>query len=125
MKDYSYKMEDMTGGNGYRVRYTFEDKTRKGESLIVDLTRCDNHGGSHSILNIWKARGYIDRVLKNFIGVDVFATDDEGNCRRRYDPVVLEGRRGINFYWILEDTPENRDRIIAEICRRAFEEVSD
>lgn len=32
--------------------------------------------------------------------------------------------RGLRI-WMLEDTPENRDRIIAEICRRAFEEVSD
>lgn len=31
----------------------------------------------------------------------------------------------INFDWMLEDTPENRDRILAEICRRAFEEVND
>lgn len=122
---YSYEMKDMTGGNGYRVRYTFEDNSNQGERLIVDLTRCDNPGGSHSIPNMWKDRGYIDRALENFIGVDVFATDDEGNCRRRYDPTVLDGGRGINFYWILEDTPENRDRIIAEICRRAFEEVGD
>lgn len=31
----------------------------------------------------------------------------------------------INFDWMLEDTPENRARVIAEICRRSFEEVSD
>ena len=27
--------------------------------------------------------------------------------------------------WLIEDTPENRARIIAAICRRAFEEVKE
>ena len=125
MKDYAYKMKDMSYGRGNRVRYTFADKTRNGESLIVELIRCENLGGPHSIPNLWKDHGYIDRILENFIGTDVFATDEEGNCRRRYDPQLSKDGRRINFDWILEDTPENRDRIIAEICRRAFEEVSD
>lgn len=123
--NYSYKIEDMTGGNGYRVRYTFKDKTRNGESLIVELIRCENPGGARSIPNMWEANGYIKGHLDNFIGADVSATDMAGNCRKRYDPMVTKDGRRINFDWILEDTPENRARIIAEICRRAFEEVND
>lgn len=123
---HSYKIEDMTGGRGFCIRYTFEDQTPKGERLIVDLVRCENPGGARSLPNLWKEHGYIDRVLKSWIGIDVYVTDKAGNCRRDYDPMVLDnnGHR-INFEWVLEDTPENRDRIIAEICRRAFEEVND
>ena len=124
---HSYKMEDMTGGSGFRIRYTFEAQTPKGERLVVDLVKCENHGGGdRSLPNLWKKHGYIDRVLNTWIGVDVYVTDKAGNSRRDYDPTVLDnnGHR-INFEWVLEDTPENRARIIAEICRRAFEEVSD
>lgn len=125
---HSYKREDMTGGDGTRVRYTFVDKTPKGEEVVVDLSRCENSGKCYSLPNIWKKFGYVNRVLENWIGVNVFVTDKEGNCRRKYDPTIILYRDKfpqINFSWIIEDTPENRDRIIAEICRRAFEEVSD
>lgn len=124
--EHSYKMEDMTGGRGFCIRCTFEDQTPKGERLVVDLVKCENPGDARSLPNLWKKHGYIDGVLNTWIGVDVYVTDKAGNSRRDYDPTVLDnnGHR-INFDWMLEDTPENRDRIIAEICRRAFEEVSD
>lgn len=122
---HSYKMEDMTGGRGFRIRYTFEDQTPKGERLVVDLVRCENPGGSRSIPNFWKAAGLIDRVLDTWIGVDVYVTSEDGTCRGDYNPQESGIELKINFDWMLEDTPENRDRIIAEICRRAFQEVSD
>lgn len=126
MNNHAYKMEDMTGGDGYRVRYTFEDKTPRGENIIVDLSRCENSGSVYSLPNLWKKYGYINKVLDTWIGVNVFVTDKAGNCRRDYDPtIILDKGPQINFAWTLEDTPENRDRILAEICRRAFEEVSD
>lgn len=126
MKTYFYKMEDMTWGNGYRVRYTFKDKTLKGEALTVDLSRCENSGRPNSLPNLWFSHGYIDKILTTWVGVNVFVTDDAGNCRRDYDPtLIFDPAPQINFDWIIEDTPENRSRIIAEICRRAFEEVSD
>lgn len=126
MNKHAYRMEDLTAWRGFCIRYTFEDKTPKGERLVVDLVKCENPGGARSLPNLWKRHGYIDRVLETWIGVDVYVTDKDGNCRRNYDPTVLNnnGHR-INFEWMLEDTPENRARIITEICRRAFEEVSD
>lgn len=121
--NHSCKLEDMTGGRGFRIRYTFEDKTPKGERLVVDLVKCENPGGARSLPNLWKKHGYIDRILNTWIGVDVYVTDEAGNCRRAYDPTVWDnnGHR-INFDWMLEDTPGNRSRIIAEICRRAYAE---
>ena len=115
-----YISEDMSGGRGQVIRYTFRAKNRKGEKIIFDLTRYTNPGGARSLPERWKSAGYIGRVLQSWIGVDVFVYGSAGNCRRAYDPTVDESGRHINFAWMLEDTPANRARIIAEIARRAF-----
>ena len=120
---HSYKMEDMTGGRGFCIRYTFEDQTPKGERLVVDLVKCENPGGTRSLPKLWKAAGLIDRVLDTWVGVNVYVTSEDGTCRGDYNPQESGIGHKINFDWMLEDTPENRARIIAEICRRAFEEV--
>lgn len=115
-----YTSEDMTHGRGGRIRYTFQAKNRKGEKIIFELSHCTNPGGSYSLPKRWKSAGYIDRVLQSWIGVDIFVYDSAGNCRRAYDPTVDESGRYINFAWMIEDTSENRVRMIAEIARRAF-----
>ena len=122
--NHSYKLEDMTGGRGFCIRYTFEDKTQKGERLVVDLVKCENPGGARSLPNLWPKHGYIDRILNTWVGVDVYVTSEDGTCRGDYNPQESGIGHKINFDWMLEDTPENRARIIAEICRRAFEEVN-
>nr|DAL10993.1 MAG TPA_asm: hypothetical protein [Bacteriophage sp.] len=123
--NHSYKLEDMTGGRGFRIRYTFEDKTPKGERLVVDLVKCENPGGARSLPNLWEKHGYIDRILNTWVGVNVYVTSEDGTCRGDYNPQESGIGHKINFDWILEDTKENRARIIAEICRRAFEEVNN
>lgn len=114
-----YSMEDISG-NGCRIRYTFEETNSKGERVAFDLTHCTNPGGAHSLPERWRARGWTDRVLQSWIGVDTYVTDSAGNCRRAYDPTVDESQRVIDFRFMLEDTPANRARLIAEIARRAF-----
>ena len=118
-----YTTKDMTCGSGNRIRYTFEEKNRKGETIIFDLSHCENHDGPNSLPKMWKRAGLIDRVLQSWIVVDIFVYDSAGKCRRKYEPTVDESGRHINFAWMIEDTPENRERMIAEIHRRAFEEV--
>lgn len=117
-----YTTKDMTFGRGERIRYTFCEKNGKGETIVFDLSHCENHGGPHYIPKMWKRAGLIDRVLQTWIAVDVYVHDSAGNERKDYDPTVASGRR-INFVWMIEDTDENREKIIAEIYRRAFEEV--
>lgn len=124
MKHY-YRMEDRSCGRGGSILYTFEDKNAKGEKIAVELVSCTRDPGARSLPKLWKAAGLIDRVLDTWVGVNVYVTSEDGTCRGAYNPQESGIGHKINFDWMLEDTPENRDRIITEICRRAFEEVSD
>lgn len=121
--EHSYKMEDMSCGMGLRIRYTFEDKNEKGEKIVVELVSCTRDPGARSLPKLWKSAGLIDRLLETWVGVNVYVTSEDGTCRGAYNPQESGIGHKINFDWMLENTPENRDRIIAEICRRAFEEV--
>ena len=123
--NHSYTVKDISCGREIRMRYEFEDKNAKGEEIVVVLISCTRAPGSRSRPIIWKNHGYIDRVLDSWIGVYVYVTSEDGTCRRDYNPQESGKGNKINFDWMLEDTPENRDRIIAEICRRAFEEVKE
>lgn len=123
--DHSYTVKDMSGGLGIRIWYSFEEKNAKGEEIIVELISGMRDPGFSSLPIIWNKKGLIDRVLDSWIGVNVYVTSEDGTCRGDYNPQESGIGHKINFNWMLEDTPENRDRIIAEVCRRAFEEVSD
>lgn len=123
--DHSYTVKDMSCGRGRRMRYKFEDKNAKGEEILVELVSCTRDPGSRSLPILWKKHGLIDRVLDSWLGVSVYVTSEDGTCRGDYNPQESGIGHKINFDWMLEDTPENRTRIIAEICRRAFEEVKN
>lgn len=125
MENYRCKIEDMTCGRGMRMRYTFEEKNKKGEKIVVELVSCTRDPGARSLPKLWKAAGLIDKVLDTWVGVDVYVTSEDGTCRGAYNPQESGIGHKISFNWMLEDTPENRARIIAEICRRAFEEVEE
>lgn len=123
--NHSYTVEDKSCGRGLRIRYRFEEKNEKGEEILVELISCTRDPGSLSLPILWKRQGLIDRALDSWVDVNVYVTSADGTCRGAYNPQESGIGHKINFDWMLEDTPENRDRIIAEICRRAFEEVSD
>lgn len=108
-----YIVKDMTGGRGARLRYTFLKRNSIGESLIVDLTHCENCGGVHSLPYLWKKHGFINRILKNWIHIECYVTDENGNCWGKYNPQELS--RKINFDYMLEDTEENRRYILTVI----------
>ena len=111
--------------------YEFEDKNAKGEKITVELISRTRDPGTLSLPMLWKAAGLIDRVLDTWVDVNVYVTSEDGTCRGDCNPQEsgighkIDFDCMVNFDCMLEDTPENRDRIIAEICRRAFEEVSD
>ena len=112
--------EDMTRGSGKRMRYTFKHKNRKCETVLFDLTVFENDGSKSSLPLIWKNRGFMKRVLESVLMVDVYVIDEKSNCRSDYNPTIDGESHKIDFSWIMEDTPENRDRLISEIERRAF-----
>lgn len=123
--NHSYTVKDMSCGMGRRMWYEFEDRNAKGEQILIELVSCTRAPWYGSLPIIWKKKGLIDRVLDTWVGVNVYVTSEDGTCRGDYNPQESGIGHKINFDWMLEDTPENRARIIAEICRRAFEEVSD
>lgn len=104
---------------GARTRYTFHELNNKNERIIVELGHCD---GNSSIAKEWKKRKWIDNNLTSWISVEVFATDEKGQCWGKYNPQETEEHK-INFKWVLEDTKQNRDKILTEITRLASEEI--
>lgn len=123
--NHSYTVKDMSYCRGLRMWYEFEDKNAKGGGNNGESCKLHSDPGARSLPMLWKAAGLIDRVLDTWVGVNVYVTSEDGTCRGDYNPQESGIGHKINFDWMLEDTPENRDRIIAEICRRAFEEVID
>ena len=92
-----YTTQDMTGGNGYRVRYTFTEPNKKGENLIVDLS----HGRQNIVF------------CENFVQTgDIWHED--------YNPQLDKTKRSICPDWLFDDTTENRERLIDEIERRFY-----
>lgn len=105
-----------------RTLYTLDGVTPAGETLQVEFDRCEDNDSPRNIPKLWKKAGYTPEVMPDWWSVRVCATDPKG-CWERYNPTIKPaetGRRYVhNFSWILPATNENRDRIMAEIIRRA------
>ena len=109
-----------------RTYYTFNGLTPRGESVIVGMTACHpDNGYKNSLPNIWYRHGFISYVLPSYWTVDVYVYDECG-CWGRYNPTEKlheSGKRMVlDFDWMLPATNENRDKILAEIIRRANKE---
>ena len=108
-----------------RTLYEMDGTTPRGERLGVEFTACTNDGSKYSLPNIWHKAGYTPAPLPSYWVVDVYATDSAG-CWGRYNPTEKlheSGKRMVlDFDWILPATNENRDKILAEIIRRANKE---
>lgn len=108
------------------TRYTFNSLTPRGETVCVDITACHSDNSyKNSLPNIWYRHGFISYVLPSYWSVDVYVYDERG-CWGRYNPTTKLHENGkrmvLDFDWMLPATNENRDKILAEIIRRANEE---
>lgn len=109
-----------------RTYYTFNGLTPRGESVIVGMTACHPENGyKNSLPNLWHRHGFISYVLPSYWSVDVYVYDERG-CWGRYNPTTKLHESGkrlvLDFDWMLPATNENRDKILAEIIRRANKE---
>lgn len=106
---------------GHRWIYEYEERTSQGERLVVEMTLCDNPGGNNSIPRLWHQRGLTEEELATYWAAQTYAYGEEGDCFGRYNP-TLAGAHRIDFDWVLEGTEENREALLREVERRAFEE---
>lgn len=118
VKVHLLKIEEMGTYKGIRTRYTFKELNSKNEKIVVELGHCD---GNSSIAKEWKKRKWINNNLNSWVHVEVFATDEKGQCWGKYNP--QDSNQKVNFNWVLEDTKQNRIRILSEISELAFAEL--
>lgn len=119
------------------MKYEIEDKgyggiwikvigtNAKKETMTIEIMPCTNPGGGNSLPNLWHKNGYTDKVMETYLCCNTYVYDSEGGCRGAYNPTEkYDGKRNvINFDWLLEDTKENRQKIINE-CILLFESAT-
>lgn len=125
-----FEDRDDQRGAGYSVesfcrrdRYTFESPNSKGERLIVDISGCDHDKRRRNdLMNVWKRAGYVSEFMPSHITVDTYVYNRLGDCCMRYNPTIKPGGAGyvLDFDWLLEDTEENRARLLDECARRFY-----
>jgi hypothetical protein len=105
---------------GRKVIYDFGTNDR-GEHITVELSREIPQNPLRK-LRIWDAPAHSCIEQPNRLSVSVYAEDAGGIIVSRYNPTHGAKMRH-DMAWMMEDTPENRQKMLAEIYRRAFEEV--
>lgn len=121
MKTEYYQIIDRTEKNdSFEIR--FNEKNKKGESLLVYINKYENHDIPNSLPFLWHKLGYINRVLQSYWRVEVYVHNGEieyFNCA--YNPKLkyyYDGNYHINFDWLLEATEENMKKLIDEVYNR-------
>ena len=102
----------------YRHEYAFTNN--KGEKVEIWISNQphDRHY-KKDLMNQWVKAGYMPEFIAETLHVELFVTDENGNCYNRYNPQINYETWKIDFSWILEATAENINKILAEIERRA------
>lgn len=97
-------------------------KNAKQETMVIEIVHCNNPGGNNSLPYLWYKKGWTNKVMETYIGCNTYVYDSEGGCYGGYNVTEkYDGIRNvINFDWLLEDTEENRKKII-EACIGLFE----
>lgn len=117
-----YKIEKRDYGSTWI--YVIGENAKK-EKLTIEIVHCENLGGKKSLPYLWWREGWTDKVIETWIGCSTYVHDSEGGCYGGYN--VTERYNGkknvINFDWLLEDTEENRKKII-EACIKLFESAT-
>lgn len=118
----AYTIKEIAKGRRWYVE--FEDRNQLGEKILVEFSYCEKFYGPHSLPNMWRKNGYIDRVLKNYWSISTYATEPNGMCRGRYNPQEKKSEDGkrlvIDFDWMFEATEENALKLLKEVEKRAF-----
>lgn len=94
-------------------------KNAKQETMVIEIVHCENPGGKNSLPYAWYKNGWTDKVMETYIGCHTYVHDSEGFCFGIYNPTTKlsdDGKRSvINFDWLLEDTEENRKKLLRHV----------
>ena len=114
----------VTRSNGETcARVDYPTRNAEGENLTVHLSYCTDPGTKKSLPALWYKNGDTPTRLDTYWFIYPVAFDSAKDERQRYNPQTimygpLTGRRGLDFAWVLEATPENLYRLLAETKRR-------
>ena len=118
-----YEIEEPKGFGSTWIKVI--GKNAKQETMTIEIVHCENPGGKNSLPYLWYKNGWTDKVMESYINCHTYVHDSEGGCYGGYNVTEkYDGKRNvINFDWLLEDTEENRKKII-EACIELFESAT-
>ena len=112
----------------------YEETNEAGEKLTVEVKKIlHDLCNPKSLMNLWVKAGYLRNPLKSHWSIETEITRPDGVCVRAYNPMTMMIRRldrngktlgyrtSLNFDWMMEATPENRDKLLREVERRFVE----
>lgn len=93
---------------------------KKSETMIIEICHCEaNPKDKKTLPYLWFQAGMTKKLYKTWISCQTYVNDSEGDCNGIYNPTVIKGKTKIDFDWLLEDTEENREKIINK-CIEVF-----
>lgn len=126
----TYKEVKSTARSEEYTKYTitFNGKTKNDETVLLVVERCPD-----GCMPLWVKRKIFDKPFA-WWHISTYVTDKDGYTWGRYnpqeEPEIIKDNKGkvilshnvIDFDWVLPATEENRQKIIAEVSKRAFKE---
>ena len=100
----------------YEVR--FIEKNGLNESLILQINEVYPLKTENSLPVLWKKYGYTDKILDNYLILDVCVIDENGYEYHKYNPQItknIDGNRSINFDYMLEVSEANMYKLIDNV----------
>lgn len=111
-----------TTGETYQIGYwVYPKRNKKDERLGIEVNSCYNTENPHSLPVLWHKNGWTKELILNYWHIRHYVYDKDGNCYGKYDYVKNseDGKRYvIDFDWVMENTIENLEKLIAESLRR-------
>lgn len=117
--EHTYNVEQLAGTI---IFFTFDRPNEAGEKLQIELSIGTGDGSKNSLPYLWFKNCYTDHVLKNYWNVKTYVTKTDGSCWSLYNPTIINGTSQLDFSWVLDGTEENKERLLHEFERRAYEE---
>lgn len=129
MKDYSFIEKENVMNFKVRkmcdTRYflDYQVKNKNDEKLTVEVTFVNfDNLSENSLPVLWKRYGYTKYLVTNYISIDTYVTDKNGNCYGYYNPCHKlsddKKRMVLNFEYMYAISENNLKKLLKEIEKR-------